>query len=343
MMRLNRPPMLLLTRTEIASLMTLPDYIRVVEDAFRAYANGAALAPALAHVDAVDGEFHIKAGGMRGDPPYFGLKVNGGFFRNRALFGLPNIQGLIVLSRADNGVPLAVMDSIGITIQRTGAATAVAAKYLARPESRVCTVCGCGNQARVQLRALKLVLPLEQVFVWGRTPGKAADFAAAMELELGIEVTASDDLSDSLRCSDVCVTTTPSKSPFLRREWIPPGMFIAAVGADSPDKQELDADLVAASKVVADIRSQSSAVGETHHAIAAGRMTAAGIYAELGDIAAGKILGRTSAGEIILFDSTGTALQDVAAAAAVYERALKANVGVRWDPAGVSSTTYSSQ
>src|SRR5579862_6538528 len=169
---------LLLARSEIASLLTLPDYIRVVEDAFRIHAQGGSLEPALAHVDAVGGEFHIKAGGIagsiKGNPSYFALKVNGGLFQNRARFGLPNIQGLIVLSRADNGVPLAVMDSSEITIQRTGAATAVAARYLARPDSRVCTVCGCGNQARVQLRALKQVLPIEQVFVWSRNADNAA-------------------------------------------------------------------------------------------------------------------------------------------------------------------------
>src|SRR5258708_2454372 len=156
--------MLLLTRQDIASLLTLPDYVRVVENAFRLHAEGSTLAPALAHVDAIGGEFHIKAGGLNGPTPYFGLKVNGGFFQNKARNGMPNIQGLIVLSRADNGLPLAVMDSIEITIQRTGASTAVAAKYLARPDSRVVTICGCGNQGRIQLTALKQVLPLERAY-----------------------------------------------------------------------------------------------------------------------------------------------------------------------------------
>ena len=137
--------MLLLSRSEITRLLTFPEYVRVVEEAFRLHAQGCALQPVLAHVDADGGEFHIKAGGLRGANAYFALKVNGGFFQNRVRLGLPNIQGLIVLSRADNGVPLAAMDSIEITIQRTGAATAVAARHLARPDSRVVTVCGCGN------------------------------------------------------------------------------------------------------------------------------------------------------------------------------------------------------
>jgi alanine dehydrogenase len=323
---------LLLSRSEITSLMSFDDYVNVVEEAFRRHAEGGAFHPALAHVDADGGEFHIKAGGLRGDPPYFAVKVNGGFFQNRARFDLPNIQGLILLSRADNGVPLAMMDSIEITIQRTGASTAVAAKYLARPDSRVCTVCGCGTQGRIQLRALHHVLPIEKVFAWSRAAERAVTFAAEMAEELGIEVTATSDLSQSLRQSDVCVTSTPSRSPFIRREDIPAGMFIAAVGSDSPDKQELDASLVAAVKVVADLRAQVVSVGETHHAVESGLMDPGQIYAEIGEIIAGKVMGRTNSEEVILYDSTGTALQDVAAAAAVYDRAGRARRGKEWDP-----------
>lgn len=325
--------MLLLSRSDVASLLAFPEYIQAVEDAFRLHAQGCALEPALAHVDADSGEFHIKAGGLRGATPYFALKVNGGFFQNRTRFGLPNIQGLIVLSRADNGLPLAAMDSIEITIQRTGAATAVAARLLARPDSRVCVVCGCGNQGRVQLRALCHALPLQHAFAWSRQPERARAFAVEMSRELGIEVKPADDLPAALAQSDVCVTCTPAKAPFIRRADIPPGMFIAAVGSDSPDKQELDADLVAASIVVADLRDQAARVGEVHHAVAAGLMRPDEVAAELGEILAGKAEGRTSTGEIVIFDSTGTALQDVAAAAAVYERACARGVGMEWKPA----------
>ncbi len=228
------------------------------------------------------------------------------------------------------------MDSIEITIQRTGAATAVAAKHLARPDSRVCTVCGCGNQGRIQLTALKHVLPLERAFAWSPDGEEAVHFAAAMTIALGIEVTPAEDLKRALAVSDVCVTCTPSRKPFLRLEDVPSGMFIAAIGADSPDKQELEAELVAASKVVADIRAQSILVGETHHAIAAGLMRAQEVHAELGEIIAGKICGRGNAEEVIVFDSTGTALQDVAAAAAVYQRALDRGVGMEWNPSAIS-------
>lgn len=331
--------MLLLSRKEIASLLTFDDYVRIVEDAFRLHAEGAAFEPALAHVDALGGEFHIKAGGLRQPFPYFGVKMNGGFFKNQERFGLPNIQGLIILSQADNGVPLAAMDSIEITIQRTGAATAVAAKYLARPDSKVCTICGCGNQGKIQLRGLKHVLPLEKAYIWSPFPEEAERFAAGMTEMLAMEVLPATDLSTALGRSDVCVTCTPSKSPFIRRNWIPPGMFIAAVGADSPDKQELDADLVAASTVVADLRAQSAAVGECHHAIRAGLMSAEAIHAELGEIIAGLAAGRTSPAQQIIFDSTGTALQDVAAAAAVYERARTREMGLEWSPTGLTASS----
>ncbi len=321
--------MLLLTRSEVASLLDFAGYIPVVERAFRLHAEGASLEPALAHVSAPDGEFHIKAGGLE---CYFGLKVNGGFFQNQARFQMPNIQGLIVLSRADNGLPVAVMDSIEITIRRTGAASAVAAKYLARPDSAVLTLCGCGNQGRSQLRAILNVLPIRKVFVWSPFSEEMDRFAAAMSEQMRISVEPAHSLADALSRSDVCITCTPSKTPFLRREWIPQGMFIAAVGADSPDKQELDADLVANSKIVADLRTQCIAVGETHHAIAAGLMTTHGVHAEIGEIIAGRRPGRENDREVIIFDSTGTALQDVAAAAAVYERAKAAAIGVEWSP-----------
>jgi alanine dehydrogenase len=327
--------MLLLSRNDVASLLALDDYIQVVEEAFRRHAMGDALPTAMAHVDAEGGEFHIKAGAMRGAPPYFALKVNGGFFRNRTLHGLPNIQGLIVLCRADNGVPLAAMDSIEITIQRTGAATAVAAKYLARPESHVATVCGCGNQARVQLRALARVLPLDRAFAWSPIldHAEAEAYAAQMTAELGFPIQAVQDPAGALSQSDVCVTCTPSRTPFLKRDWIRPGAFLAAVGADSPDKQELDADLTASCKVIADIRDQVAKVGETHHAISRGLMDADRIHAELGQVILGTRPGRETAEEIILFDSTGTALQDVAAAAAAYERACARGCGIEWTPA----------
>jgi alanine dehydrogenase len=326
--------MLLINRNHISSLLDLDDYISLVEQAFRSYAEGNALSTGLLHINARDGEFHIKAGGLNLEKSYFGLKVNGGFFQNQARFGLPNIQGAIYLADASNGLPLALMDSRDITAKRTGAATAVAAKYLARPNSEVVTICGAGTQARIQLEALTRVLPIKRALVYGRNPEKTRTFAIDMSEHLQIDVQPIADLIKSLHGSDVCVTCTPAKKFFISKKTVVPGTFIAAVGADSPDKQELEPSLLANSQLVVDILDQCERVGEVHHAIAAGLMTREDVHAELGEVILGRRPGRTSDQEISIFDSTGTALQDVVAAAAIYQRALERGVGEQFDLSG---------
>jgi ornithine cyclodeaminase/alanine dehydrogenase len=319
---------LLLTRSEVRSLLRFEEYIDVVENAFRQYAEGKALKPALMHVDSVDGEFHMKAGGLELGRRYFALKANGGFFQNMRRFGMPNIQGIILLCDGENGYPLAIMDSTEITIKRTGAAAAIAAKYLARPDSSTVTICGGGTQGAIQLLAMKTVLPVKRAFIFDIDEARARSFAEKMASEINLPVSAVADLREATRQSDVCVTCTPSRKAFLNAGDIVPGTFIAAMGADSPDKQELDPALLRKNKVVVDLVEQCMHVGELHHAIGDG-MNADEVHAELGDIVAGRKPGRTSPEEIIVFDATGTALQDVAAAAAVYERAERAGEGHR--------------
>ncbi|MGD2217135.1 MAG: ornithine cyclodeaminase family protein, partial [Gemmatimonadales bacterium] len=260
---------ILLNRADVSSLLSLADYVEVVESAFEAYAQDMTLSLGLLHVDAPDGEFHIKAGGPKKPRTYFGLKVNAGFFQNRQRFGLPNIQGTIILCDGENGYPLAFMDSTAITVNRTGATTAVAAKYLARPDSRSVTICGCGTQGRIQLRALEHILPIEMAYAFDFDKGVAEGFASDMSRELGIEVGAVTELGSATKKSDVCVTCTPAKEHFLKREDVPAGMFVAAIGADSPGKQEIDPRLMASGTVVVDILSQCAEVGELHHAIEA--------------------------------------------------------------------------
>lgn len=318
---------LLLDRHVVAELITLRDCIPVVEAAFAAHARGAALSTGLLHIDTARGEFHIKVGGFQGARSatgshiYFAVKVNGGFFQNREAFGLPNIVGLIVLCDGSNGVPLAVMESGLITRLRTGASTAVAAKYLARSDSRTITVCGAGVQAEIQLRALMEVLQLKQAFIWSRSG--AADFAHAMRSALGIDVEAVTELGTSCPRSDVIVTCTPAKHWFLGRAHVRAGTFIAAVGADSAGKQELEPELLSSTSVVPDLLGQAAQVGDLHHAIARALMRPDQIRGELGAVIAGTAQRRCSDEETIVFDSTGTALQDAAVAAAVYEKALQ--------------------
>ncbi len=321
----------LLRRKEIAELLSLDGCIAAVEHAFRVYAEGNSLPPGILGIPATEGGFHIKAAGLKLGRSYFAVKTNGNFFQNKQRFGMPNIQGIVLLSDGENGYPLALMDSIEITILRTGAATAVAGKYLARPDAKVATICGCGNRGRVQLRALAHVRRLERGYAYDTDTEQAEQFARELSDELHVAVQAVRELPQAVRQSDMCVTCTPSRSFFLKREDVAPGTFIAAVGADSAGKQELDPALMALSKIVVDILEQCATIGELHHAVEKGVLTRADVHAELGEVVAGRKPGRTSQEEIIIFDSTGTALQDAAAAAVVYEKAVRVGRGITLD------------
>lgn len=322
---------LLLQRSEIQSLLGIEECMTVVEQAFRLYAEGKTTPPGILGIAARDGRFHTKAGMLELERPYFAAKTNANFPQNAKRFGLPLIQGIVLLCDGANGYPLALMDSIEITILRTGAATGVAAKYLARTDAKTATICGCGNQGRISLRALANVRSLTRVHAWDIDENQARRFADELSKALGIEVKAVNDLDKAVRESDICVTCTPSSQPFLSREYVSPGTFIAAVGADSEEKQELDSSLMVSNKVVVDLLEQCSRIGELHHAVRQRLITVTDVHAELGDVIAGKRAGRTSEDETIIFDSTGAALQDVAAAAIVYEKAVRSGLGIMLD------------
>lgn len=320
---------LFLASREVQTLLTLDECIGAVEHAFRLYGEGKAVPPAVLSMHASAGGFHVKAGLLDLGRSYFAAKVNGNFPENGARFELPIIQGVIVLCDAETGTPLAIIDSRDITSLRTAAATAVAAKFLARQDSRTVTICGCGNQGRVQLKALSHVCHLQAVFAYDKSREQALGFAREIGSGLKIPVTPTDDLAAAVRQSDICVTCTPSRHPLLGQYDVRPGTFIAAVGADNPQKQELHPALMARSKIVCDILEQCAVMGDLHHALEAGVVTRANVYAELGEVVAGKKPGRESQEEITIFDSTGTALQDVAAAAFLYEKAQRDGSGVR--------------
>jgi ornithine cyclodeaminase/alanine dehydrogenase-like protein (mu-crystallin family) len=322
------PLTLVLSRQDSARLLALPDCIDAVEEAFRLHAAGMTVPPAVLGVHLPMGGIHIKTAGLTGDRPLFAAKINANLPGNPERHGLPTIQGVIVLFNTENGLPLAVLDSIEITSRRTAAATAVAAKYLARPDARTVTVCGCGEQGRSQLRALALVRELRTVFAYDQAVDRAERYAEEMAAELGLEVLPVRDLRAATLDSDVCVACTTARRFILERSQIAPGSFIAGVGADHPEKQELDPALLASSTVVADHLEQCATIGDLHHAIDAGLMSREDVHAELAEIVAGRKPGRRSAEEIIVFDSTGTALQDVAAAALVYHKAVAGGFGL---------------
>jgi len=168
---------------------------------------------------------------------------------------------------------------------------------------------------------------LRRAFVWDLDPEKAREFARDMHETLGLEIVAVPEVGDATSSSGVIVTATSARLPFLTSDIVPAGAFVAAVGADSPDKSELAPELLANAKIVVDVLAQSAVMGDLHHAIDAGVVTSADVYAELGDLVIGRKLGRTNADEITVFDSTGTAIQDAASAAWIYRRARARNIG----------------
>jgi ornithine cyclodeaminase/alanine dehydrogenase-like protein (mu-crystallin family) len=324
---------LLLGRADVERLLTPAACIAAVEDAFRALALGGVPAPGILGLHGAGGGFHVKASFLSADRPYFAAKVNANFPGNPAK-GLPTIQGVVLLFDAADGAPLAVMDSMAITALRTAAASAVAAKHLARERCETLLLCGCGAQAREQLRAMLCVRRAGRVRVHDLDGSRAERFAAASRSELGIDVAAVADPAEAMAGADVIVTCTTARHHFVGEGGVKPGAFIAAVGADSEHKQEIDPRLLARAKVVTDVTAQAAAIGDLRHAIAQGLMSAADVHAELGEVVAGLKPGRERDDEIVVFDSTGTGLQDAAAAIAVRRSALAGSAGGRFDFAG---------
>ena len=329
---------LVITRKDVARLLPLPDCIAAVEQAFVRHACGETIPPGVLGVHVEGGGFHVKSAGLlhAGEGrPLFAAKVNANFPANPGR-GLPTIQGVIVLFDAAEGRVLALLDSIEITSLRTAAATAVAAKFLAPLGTSTVTICGCGEQSRHQLRALACVRPISRVRAFDLDADRARRFAADVSAELGLEARAVPTIDAAAAETGIWVTCTPARRWFLGRAQVAPGAFVAAVGTDNPEKQEIEPELLARSAVVADVLDQCAAIGDLRHAIDAGLMRREDVRAELADVVSGSIPGRISQEEIVVFDSTGTALQDVAAAALVYERARLDGAGVAVELGGSS-------
>ena len=321
------PDVLIITRRDIVRAMTPADFLEAAEQAFRAAAIGKASSPQPLHLPVERGGFHAKGASISLDRDYVAVKVNGNFPGNPAEMGLPTIQGAIMLADGCNGALLAILDSIEVTLRRTAAASALAARHLARPDSHTLLVCGCGEQGRAHASALREVLPLRRCLLWDRNPEVSEGLASELR-DTGIDAIAVPELGAASRSADVIATCTTAREPFLDVDLLRPGAFIAAVGADNPDKTEIAPRLMAEATVIADIVHQGAAMGDLHHAIEASVMTEADVHAELGEILVGTRSGRRASEEIIIFDSTGTGGQDAAAAAAIYERCANSG-GVR--------------
>ena len=248
----------------------------------RLYANGKTLPPRVLGIHSGSGAFHIKAGAMSLGRNYFVAKVNGNFPNNLKTNGLPTIQGVIAVCDADTGRLLALLDSMEISIIRTGAATGVAAKYLSRKESSTITICGCGNQGRISIQAIIKTRDIKKVFAYDIDFKRAEKFAQELANDFKINVIPVSGLVSALAESDICVTCTTSTKPFIGLGDIKAGTFIAAVGADNEEKNEIDPTLIASCKLVTDITEQSATIGDFHHALESGLVDRSHVHAAIG-------------------------------------------------------------
>lgn len=323
-------PTLILTRGDIAALMTVDDYLESAREAFLALGSGRAQSPMPLYLQAEGGGIHAKGALLHtaSGGAYAAVKVNANFPANPKNAGLPTIQGAIVLSDARNGCLLAILDSIEVTLRRTAAASALAARHLARPHSAILTICGCGGQSRAQLAAYAGAFDLRRVLAWDADPAAARSFCAEVSKHAAFAVEATASLHEATAASDMIVTCTTASTPYLGVEHVRPGTFVAGIGADSAEKSELQPQLLARASVVVDGLEQCAQIGDLHHAIAAGEMTASDVHATLAEVVAGSKPGRRSDAEITVFDSTGMAVLDVAAAVRIYQVARARGAGL---------------
>src|SRR2546428_132502 len=272
--------------------------IAAVERGFRALGRGEAALPdpMVLELREQQAEVHVKGAHLAGGR-HIVLKVATGFYRNRAR-GLPSGDGMFLLLDADTGVPAVLLEEHGyLTDFRTAAAVALTLKYLAPKDTHEALLVGAGALARLTARAMLAQMPLARLTLWNRTRERAEGLAK--ELGQAVETRIAPALESAVRDHRVIVTATASTTPLVMASWVGPGTHVTSVGTGSPEKIELEPALLArADKLVADRVFQTERYGNLHHAIAAGVVTRDKVYAELGDLAAGRLPGRESASEI---------------------------------------------
>ncbi|MGZ8869063.1 MAG: ornithine cyclodeaminase family protein, partial [Thermoanaerobaculia bacterium] len=270
------------------------------------------------------GTFHIKAAMA----DVMATKIHANFPDNPSSHRLPTIQGVIVVMDLERGTTLAILDSALITALRTAAATAIAAKYLARADAKRLAVIGCGTQGRATVEALRVVRPIDEVLAYDLDVVCAERFAREMAAQHQMTVRAVASVDEAVGGADIVVTCTTTRTAILDVHHLRPGLFIAAVGADNPEKQELTPALLSKTRVVCDLLEQAATMGDLHHALETGAMRREDIHGELADVICGRVPGRAKDDETFVFDSTGTALQDVAVASIAVQRAIERGAGV---------------
>jgi len=319
---------LILTQQDVEKILTPPVVNETVEKAFRAYGTGNIDMPAKTYLN-------FPKGDLRSMPAYIfgegfniaGVKCVNVHPRN-ALRHLPSVMAVIILNDPETGFPLAVLDGTYLTCLRTGAAGAVAAKYLSREDAEVAGFVGCGAQARSQLACLLGVRKIRKIKIWQFAGDKegAQHFRSFAQKTFKLEAFISPRIDSVTMESDIVIATTPSRIPLVSR--VDAGTHINAIGADAPGKQEIDPAVLRQAKIVIDDWAQATHSGEINVPFRQKLIGRKDIHATLGDIVAGKKSGRKSDREITLFDSTGLAIQDISCAYVVYQ-ALKRRRGIR--------------
>jgi len=314
----SRQYMKLLNLQEIKQYLESLDLIPLIEQGFVAYSQGKAVMPPVGEllIEEHAGEVHIKYGLIKQDDIYV-IKIASGFYNNADL-GLPSSNGLMLVFRQQTGEALAVLHDEGhLTDIRTAVAGAIAAKHLAPKSVNRIGVVGIGIQARLQLLFLKQVTNCRDVMVWGRNTVACDAYAKDMQVQ-GFNVQKAPDTQEIMQNCQLIITTTPSKTPLLHVSNLRAGTHITAVGADTPEKQELDAEILAkADLVVVDSKSQCKLRGEASHALEQKLITEKDML-ELGTVISGDAKSRTSEKQITVADLTGVAVQDIQIAKAVY-------------------------
>jgi len=325
---------LVLNEKDIRSCVDMDETaLEEVAKGFTALAQGNVTLPPILRIDVPEhhGEVDVKTAYIHGLDS-FAIKIATGFSDNR-LLGLPTGSGMMVLINTQTGNPLAILlDNGYLTDVRTGIAGAIAAKYLAPKEVKTVGVIGSGMQARFQIRALKLVRDFSHLLVYGVVKDEVNAYVNEISKELKVKVISAGSAEEVVRQSDVVVTTTPSKEPYLRADWLHPGLHITCMGSDSEDKQELFPEVFAkADRIACDRKSQVFRLGELHHALEAGVISESDEVYELGELISRTKQGRQTDEEITVCDLTGVGIQDTQIARLAYHRAVEQNLGLNID------------
>lgn len=317
---------IILNQSEVLSLLNSDEVLSAVEDAFRAYGMRKVQMPPKSYLF-----YERYSGDLRTMPAYIetpeatGVKIVNVHTKNGSK-KMPTVMAVVLLNDPENGYPIAMMNGTHLTALRTGAAGAIASKYLSRQNSSIIGFVGCGVQAQTQLQMHVLVRNITAVRIFDTNPEIQQNFANWISSHFNIDVDAAASVEDACRC-DILNTLTPVKSPVVKREYIRSGMHINAIGADAPGKEELDPEILKLAKVVVDDWEQAHHSGEINVPCERGNFARSDLYGELGQIVAGLTPGRTNDEDITIFDSTGLAIQDIAVAHLVYQRARQKGIG----------------